>query len=349
MIAVSIFTMFVALPAALQLPVALMFGSELALGIALAVPSRWLRGRSAVVLALSMGILGLLRGLLGPIFQAGATYLAGQWINTRRFAVGIVVLCLVLFAAFQPVKQSYRKQVWVHSTKSGDQAGIGDRLVAWGEAFENAYSGEPTASSHESDPLIGRVSDLGSVMNTCQVVPSRIDYLMGESFVQVLYMPIPRIIWDSKPTTQDSYQQRYAVIFGLQDEVGARTTAVSFPLLVEGWWNFGWVGVALVGVLAGLWAGAAQRTFSGEHWAMRTLGYAYLAQTGAAGAVVNTYASLFQFFVGRMIAIWGVYWLAQVLSARSRRAFERRPAGRPARMGRALPVAGGAAAGRVAP
>jgi hypothetical protein len=315
----QIVLMFTAPPAGLQLLLLISFGPELALAVALAVPSRKLGGRTAGVVAVVTAVMGLLRGMIFPIFRSAATYLAGQWLISRRFAFRIVLFSLALYALLQPVKGHYRRQVWVASDKREDQVSVVGRFEVWGEVVSGALSGELKSNSDETETLMTRVSELGAVMNVVQVVPDRIDYIKGESFLMLLYSPIPRLIWADKPTTQETVQQ-YAVKFGLQTEMDARNTAINFPLIVEGWWNFGWVGVALVSFLMGLWCGLAQRAFSGDHWAMRALGYTFFAQTMISGAVSQMYASLFQYFVGRLIALWVVYWVAKVMSGRARAA-----------------------------
>src|SRR6185437_12829104 len=103
-----------------------------------------------------------------------------------------------------------------------------------------------------------------------------------------------------KPTTIDSITQQYAVIFGIQTERGSHTTAIGMNMLVEGFWNFGWLGIALLCFAAGLVAGASQSVFSGEHWALRTIGIAQISTLNIPSTVVVAYSSLFQFAVGRL-------------------------------------------------
>jgi hypothetical protein len=324
-------TLFFVLPSSVALPISLIFGTDFALALALAIRTRRFGGRSAAILTATIGILGLLRGHLDALFRSGATYVAGEWVNARRFALRVVVTCFVLYAVLQPVKQRYRREVWIASGRPEDQVSLLDRVMVWEHALESFYSGEARTAADEPAPFAERLSELGPLMHAVQVVPGRVDYLMGESFLEILYTPIPRILWPNKPTTVERFQQRYAVIFNLQTAAGAQGTAIGMPLLVEGWWNFGWAGIALVGALLGVWCGAAQRAFAAEHWALRALGFSWFAMTTATGSVVTMYSSVFQLFAGRMIALWAMYWLAKMLSGRQRTAPAiRRRAARPA-------------------
>ncbi len=152
-----------------------------------------------------------------------------------------------------------------------------------------------------------------------QVVPQRVPFIYGKSLLEVVYAPIPRLIWPNKPTTIDSMTQHYAVIFGIQTERGAQSTAIGMNMLVEGYWNFGWLGIALLCFAAGLVVGASQSVFSGKHWALCAIGIAQISTLNIPSTVVVTYSSLFQFAVGRLIAVWGIDWLARVLGSRTKR------------------------------
>ena len=174
-----------------------------------------------------------------------------------------------------------------------------------------------------------RMSELGAVMHAFQVVPNRLDYIHGSGFLPALYGPIPRLLWADKPTTQETVQ-RYAIAFGRQTEVGARTTAINLPLLVEGYWNFGWPGVVFVCAALGLWLGLSQKIFAGEHWAMRATGIANLTNLAIAGPVVYLYSSVFQLFSSRIAVCWAIFWLAQLFSRRE----HERPHIRAARLAR---------------
>jgi len=145
-------------------------------------------------------------------------------------------------------------------------------------------------------------------------VPSRIDYMYGATYTQILYAPIPRLLWADKPDSRHEYSQRYSVIFGLQTESGSETTAFNLNPLVEGYWNFGWFGIALACAAMGLMVGAQQRLFSGSHWALFAGGVAQLAALTIAASATIMYSSLFQSLTARVITAWVVYLMARALS-----------------------------------
>lgn len=302
------------IPQALALPITYTLSFEFAMGLALACPPRKL-GLKAAQGFVALGIvIALFHGMLDLIFRVGMEYVAGRWATVRRISLRVVAVVAVLFLALQPIKQRFRDQVWTQEAKSGVATGVTGRVSAWQSAL--SYYGEDNHAKSETDnAAIERMSELGSVMHAIQVIPVRVDYLDGAGFVQILYSPIPRLIWPDKPTTKDTVQ-RYAVIFGRQTERGAETTAITLPLVVEGYWNFGWVGVALVCGAVGLWMGLSQQLFAGEHWALRAMGFTQFTNITVAQSIVFLYGSLFQNFLGRMVACWVVYWLAKLLSGR---------------------------------
>jgi hypothetical protein len=188
---------------------------------------------------------------------------------------------------------------------------LSSRLDAWQSSFSN----NEAHHRRSENEAMARLSELSAVMHALGVVPSRIDYLYGATYTQILYAPIPRLIWPDKPDSKHEYSQRYSVIFGLQTESGSESTAFNLNPIVEGYWNFGWFGIALACAAMGLVLGAQQRLFSGSHWALFAGGIAQLAGVTVAASTTIMYSSLFQFLTARVITAWGVYGLARALSS----------------------------------
>ena len=295
------------------------FPMELLVGFALVAPPRKLGPRTAQLLVGFTMIVGLLRGTLEALFRAGIAYTSGTWATVRKVSLRLALAVFVVYALFQPVKGSFRDQVWGAAAKSDQTIGVSERIGAW----QNAFSAENRSESEGGG--MARLSELGAVMHMFDALPTRVDFLNGTGFLSVLYAPIPRFIWPNKPTTRDTLS-RYAVVFGRQTERGALTTAINMPLLTEGYWNFGWPGIVLVCVALGLWLGMSQKAFASDHWAMRATGVANITNISVAGAVISVYSSIFQMMVGRLAVCWGIFWLATLLS--------RRRYDRPALMGR---------------
>src|SRR5262249_20801303 len=85
-----------------------------------------------------------------------------------------------------------------------------------------------------------------------------------------------------------------------------------------GYWNFGWPGILLVCFASGLVLGITQRLCSRDHWALCAIGVAHVAGLTVAGTAVGLYRSPTQLLLGRLLAVWGVYFVAQQLSGDDR-------------------------------
>ena len=292
------------IPVSLTLAVNLLMDSGYAIGLATARPPRLLGRRASQVLLLISMTIGVLRGQLESVARPVMAYLGAQWVATRRAALGALLASVALYLVLQPIKASYRTQVW---TNRGEDVGISGRVTAWQNSFSNPQK-------RSGDEAIGRLSELSAVMHAVVVVPYRIDYMYGATYAQILYSPIPRLIWADKPDSRHEYSQRYSVIFGLQTDAGSESTAFNLNPVVEGYWNFGWFGVALGCAAMGLVVGAQQRLFTGSHWALLAGGVAQLSGLTMTASTTIMYSSLLQFLFARVMSAWAVYWLARSLS-----------------------------------
>jgi hypothetical protein len=287
---------------------------DFCVGLTVAMPlyfqGKWSKYGSLFVLGLgSVG--GLIRGVLDPAMRLGVAAIAGGWANTRRFAVRLAAGFLAVYVLLQPIKQDFRQQIW----RSRDQSAVSytDRINAWVNALSGFWSRED-AQEETKDAAVGRLAELDAVFHAIDMVPSQVTTLEGAGWVAALSSPIPRFIWRDKPTTNSSVDQRYAVVFKRQSEVGARSTAILLPLVVEGYWNFEWFGVALSCFVMGLWCGVLQKLFAGPHWALRAMGVAHLSRLIAQGAVSGLFAGIFQHLTGLLLACWLVYGIHKILT-----------------------------------
>jgi hypothetical protein len=305
------------IPGSVALPASLAFALPMAVGLALALPKRsdtdlW----SKLLLAVGVAT-GFMRGELDPIFRIGIAYVSAGWAVTRRVSIQVVAAVAFVFIIVQPVKHTYREQIWGKGMQQ--TATVEQRVDAWTSAFDKYFDRDNHSRSVDDTSAVDRLSELNAVEHAFDVVPGRVSYIWGESLLEVVYSPIPRFIWPDKPATKDSTTQRYAILFGRQTERGARSTAINLPLLVEGYWNFGWPGIILVCAAIGLLLGLSQRLLSGGHWALRAIGVANISGLAVGGAVVGVYSSIFQTMTARVGMCWLVFWLASGLSNDRRR------------------------------
>lgn len=302
------------IPVAMGVAASYAFSLEMMIGVLLFVPTAGRSLRLAQLLVALHFVVSVIRGQLDPLFRGGMGYAIGRWTAVRRLSLRVAAAVLLVYAVLQPVKGAYRRQVWTQTGRTGQDVSVTDRVGAWQNALANYFQADEHYAQREvEEGAMARISELGAVQHAFDVVPNRVDYLWAQGWLPIVYGPIPRVVWANKPTTQDTVQ-RYGVIFGRQDERGARVTAINLPLLVEGYWNLGWAGVIIVTGALGLWLGASQKMFAGDNWGLRATGIANITTLTVVSPIVFVYGSILQTFIGRVALCWLLYGFAVLLS-----------------------------------
>ena len=306
---------FAALPPAIAVLVNVTFSYAFGIGITLAKPEAFRGPRSRYVgtaLLFFGGVGGLLRGMLDPVVRLAATTMVARWAYLRRFSRSIILGTAAVYLIFQPIKAEYRAQMW--NARGGAQAGYSERVTAWTTSFEHFWSGREVGEDTQN-AAVGRLVELDPIIHAFMLLPGRVQFAEGSGWLNILYAPIPRLFWANKPTTDD-FEQRYSVVFNRQSQTGAQSTSILLPLVVDGYWNFGWPGVVFVTFIVGLWVGVCQKMYAVNHWAIQAMGVGQLSQLVITGSLAITYSGITQHVVGPIISSWLVYWLARFLSVK---------------------------------
>jgi hypothetical protein len=307
---------FSQLPAAISVLVNITFSYSFGIGITVAKPEMFRGARSRHVSSALLffgGVGGIFRGMLDPIVRLASTTLMARWGYWRRLSRSLIVGTLAIYVIIQPIKAEFRAQTWV-TRGSAQTAGYSERMDAWVTSFEHFWSGREASEETKSSAL-GRLMELDPIMHAFMFLPGRVQFAEGAGWLNILYAPIPRLFWADKPTTDD-FEQRYSVVFNRQTKEGARSTSILLPLVIDGYWNFGWSGVVFVTVLVGLWVGVVQKMYAVKHWAIQAMGVAQLSELVVCGSLAITYSGITQHIIGPLISSWIVYWLAKFLSVK---------------------------------
>lgn len=305
---------FAAMPAAIGMLVTHTFSYAFGIGITLAKPEAFRGPRTRHVgtaLLFFGGAGGILRGMLDPFVRLAVTTLVARWAFLRRFSRSIVIGALAVYLIFQPIKAGFRAQMW--NSRSAT-AGYSERVTAWTSSFEHFWSGRE-ATEETQNAAVGRLVELDPIIHAFMLLPGRVQFAEGKGWLNILYAPIPRLFWADKPTTDDM-EQRYSVVFNRQNQIGARSTSILLPLLVDGYWNFGWPGVVFATFAMGVWVGICQKMYAVKHWALQTMGVAQLSQLVITSSLAITFSGITQHIVGPILSAWFVYWLSSFLSTK---------------------------------
>ena len=159
--------------------------------------------------------------------------------------IPIIVSLIILIPLYQT-----RKYFRLHSTEV--QEFSGDEIAKGRVILENAYSLD---EQQDYQDLVKRVDDINRfenlsfishvvLMHKSGIKP----FLHGETFYWLPLVPIPRIVFPSKPKNVMSTE--VATEYGLRGEVSI--ASINFPMLVEAYINFGFKGMALMSFLFGI-------------------------------------------------------------------------------------------------
>jgi len=274
---------------------------------------------ATVLLALSGMISGRMRYVLLPILIAGVIFL----VSKRRFPWRMTGILLFLFVLLQPAKLAYRSVAW-----GGDEyrQSFDVELTAarWYEAILTTWSPEEGVEDSQQS-ITTRLNLLAPIAIVFELVPGIIPHVGTSHWKLLLVSPIPRALYPDKPNFTEAINNHYSLTFGIQDEkhVGASTAA--FPLVSDGYWCFGWPGVAFVAMVVGLMLGFNTRCFDLRNWTGLSFSLIMFAEMRPTSNLVGLLGGQFQRVTGLLLICWGI-WFFSLGFMRKKRA-RRKPTG----------------------
>ena len=233
---------------------------------------QFIRGESQLIDKALIGIFLFLRLLLalssGMLGSFGSVVIvsAAVFMSERRkipWVAAVVVVLFVLF--FQPGKSDFRDIYW----KEKVHAPVSDRVSFWvNESWRKWEEGllDETGETRKQllSQSLSRVSLLTATSNVLEKTPSDVPYQYGRLYSYLLVTFVPRFIWPAKPSVNEA-NQFYQLAYGVSDEEQLKTVSISIGVLVEGYINFGWFGVAGIMFLLGILLRSYQRAFLSQH------------------------------------------------------------------------------------
>jgi len=208
---------------------------------------------------LSAGWLGVSASIL---VICGAIYLI-EFRRVPRWALVAVVLFTVFF---QVGKEDFRKEYWQSAQPvSRDQDGRVERVSFWVQNSFDKWAETLNDSSGEAwrralNPSVTRISLLNQTANVIELTPSVVPYQYGWLYSYLVITLIPRFVWPDKPSMNEA-NQYYQVAYGLTSDDELAKVSISVGFLTESYINFGWLGVAAVMFLVGIFFDLYQRMF----------------------------------------------------------------------------------------
>jgi hypothetical protein len=114
-------------------------------------------------------------------------------------------------------------------------------------------SGDPKLTAK----LIDRTSLFHMMCLVTSITPAQQPFMNGETYEDIPAQFVPRLLWANKPTGHVS-TSKLSVYYGIQSDEETATTTIGFGLLAEAYANFGFLGLAGLGVFFGFLLKKAQ-------------------------------------------------------------------------------------------
>ncbi len=194
------------------------------------------------------GISIIVLGLLG--------YISGG----KKIPVVLVLLLIPLLSILHNGKSSMRHKYWDEEKPAPSLAQAPAFFSEWVAA---GLSPQPDEVRPESNRLLERSSLFHLMCLVVSITPDRQPYLWGETYRDVPGQLVPRFLWPDKPLAHVS-TYRLAVYYGLQTEEDTRGTTIGFGLLTEAYSNFGYAGLAVLGICFGALARIVETKAAGN-------------------------------------------------------------------------------------
>jgi hypothetical protein len=221
-----------------------------------------LRGTGKIALGLLLGVqiaLSFYSSMLGiAAFALRDVWLTHSLLG-KRFPWSAGVAIIAAFLIINPAKALFREAA---SGASGP-LDFGEVAALWSTSLEQTWQpalGRKELGREEAfKATSSRVDQNGLAAHVYSMVPSRKPFANGRTYEDIPLMLVPRVLYPDKPTSQGYTRSRWTVEIGIQNPRTLDTTAYSIPAYAEAYWNFGWLGVAGVPFLLGVFVGLILR------------------------------------------------------------------------------------------
>ena len=264
----------------------------------------WLFPMATVLLALTGMISGRMRYVLLPLLVSGVIFL----VSKRRFPWRMMGIMLFLFVILQPAKLAYRSVAW-GDDKYRQSFDVELTAARWYEAIATTWS--PDESVEEGQQSITtRLNLLAPIAIVFEMVPGIIPHVGFSHWKLLAVAPIPRAIYPDKPNFTESVNNHYSLTFGIQDEKHVGGSTAAFPMVSDGYWCFGWPGVAFVGMVVGLMLGFNTRCFDLGNWTGLSFSLIMFAEMRPTNNLVGLLGGQFQRVIGLLLICWGIWFFS---------------------------------------
>jgi hypothetical protein len=262
----------------------------------------WALALCAGALSLAGLLSGMLEAAVQPVLAAAVLYVVFQ----RRIPWRLVVAGVVIVVVVNPAKHHYREIAWEDAERRDERAAKDPLLAAerWGEAIRAAWTEDPAERRRNTAGLASRFDELSLNALVLQATPAAVPFDRGVTWPSALLSFVPRLLFPGKPSYTELYNDRFNVTFGLQTRESTATSTGAFPLVADGYWNFGWPGILFVGLATGCVIGFFAGAFRPRSWAVAAIAVSSFVQLHANNPLALQVIGVVQRLVGLGLVIW---------------------------------------------
>jgi hypothetical protein len=169
---------------------------------------------------------------------------------SRRVPIAVIVVALVVVAILHNGKSAMRERYWEKDQPALRLTDLPAFFTQWVRFGLASTEQEAHKNRSMTANLVERAALFQMLCLVVDRVPDHDPYLYGESYIDIPALLIPRFFWPDKPSSLHA-NVRLAIYFGLVDEESAKNVSIAFGPVAESYANFGFFGLALLGVLIG--------------------------------------------------------------------------------------------------
>jgi hypothetical protein len=197
--------------------------------------------------------LALLFLSLSSLFLAGVmtitlAALAGYVVTAKRVPWRLLAVVFLAFSVFQAGKKEMRLRHWEFHSNYSNQTSIAkvpNLIAEWfGVGTDALLSGTSESS------IVDRASLLNQLIRVEDWTPKITPFLYGDTYTYLPYIIVPRFVLPDKPTSQ-VVMNKLDIRYGFLTPKETRFVAVGINLIPEGFANFGYFGIVLIGIVFG--------------------------------------------------------------------------------------------------
>ncbi|OAI57077.1 hypothetical protein AYO47_08370 [Planctomyces sp. SCGC AG-212-M04] len=219
-----------------------------------------------ICLIATLSLMRVLQFLLSSSILLLAAVILGLFLGGLRIPWKTIIGVTLVFSVLNVGKFEMRAKYW--SNKKLDYAApqiheIPGYLGEWvNDSFRLMFSDDRHFVSKEAKHRQGlseRISHLEMVAYVNRRLNSNYSLLLGETYSQVPFVLVPRVLWQDKPRGHIA-QEILSVHFGLQNREQTWTTYIAWGQVPEAIGNFGPLfGPIAIGVFLGIVLGAVEK------------------------------------------------------------------------------------------